>query len=108
MDLGSLFHFLYNGRRVFYTIYAHSPEGDTATALAEFALSECSCLSFVPSRNCTLSRRRPASAIFNVELKLKVVSRSRDMSKYVARYDLFNAYSDLIIDSYDNIMMSAY
>jgi len=29
--------------RAFYTIYRHSPEGDTAVALAEFALAECSC-----------------------------------------------------------------
>jgi len=27
----------------FYTIYVYSPEGDSATALAEFVLFECSC-----------------------------------------------------------------
>jgi len=38
-------HFtLLNIRRLaFYTIYCHSREDDTATALAEFALSKCSC-----------------------------------------------------------------
>jgi len=30
------------GDRAFYMIYAHSTEGDTAAALVEFALSECS------------------------------------------------------------------
>jgi len=27
----------------FYTTYIESPQGDNATALAEFTLSECSC-----------------------------------------------------------------
>jgi len=35
--------FLNIRRWAFYTIYCHSREGDTAPALAEFALSECSC-----------------------------------------------------------------
>jgi len=30
--------------RAFYTIYAHSPQGDNAAAIAEFALPECSCI----------------------------------------------------------------
>ena len=39
-----LFTFLNIGRYAFYTIYCHSSGGDTAAALAEFALSESSCL----------------------------------------------------------------
>jgi len=35
--------------RTFYTIYAHSTEGDTAAALAEFALSESSCCCYIGS-----------------------------------------------------------
>ena len=35
--------FITIGRSAFYTIYCHSPESYTAAAVAEFALSECSC-----------------------------------------------------------------
>ena len=48
-SVSSISHERVNGRRpnigrwIFYTIYVHSPGGDTAGALAEFALSGCSC-----------------------------------------------------------------
>jgi len=49
------------GDKAFYTIYAHSPlQRDTAAALAEFALSECSCISFVcyACLSCPLANKR--------------------------------------------------